>query len=379
VPAAVPPAALEQSYPGIAPGAQIVSYDFTNASDKLIGILLKNPESIDVVSNSWGEDLSEHCEDYAAYVYYAEDYDRLISGHIGERPVRRVPVVFSAGNDRASNKCGLKDYRTITPPGTAKNVITVGAIDADNSSITIFSDFGPTQDGRIKPDLVAPGCRNLGSNALGIVSAIPQNGVGRFCGTSQAAPAVSGALAMMMQKLKDAGVNKSDIYPSTYKALLIHAAEDLGRPGPDYAYGYGRVRLPETLALIDNRSFSQAEVKREGETVTQPLAVPAGTKEIKITLAWDDPPRESISNGGLANDLDLTLISPSRETILPWILNPAKGKEASAAVRGADHANVAEQISISDPAAGNWQISVKATRLGNARFGQTYSLVVTAE
>jgi hypothetical protein len=379
VPAALPPSTLEKSYPGIAPGAQIISYDFTNASDKLMDILIKTPQSIDVVSNSWGEDLSEHCEDFSAYAYFAEDYDRLISGYIGERPVRRVPVVFSAGNYRSGNKCGVTDYRTITPPATAKNVITVGAIDADDNSIAFFSDFGPTQDGRLKPDLVAPGCRNLGNKVRGIVSTIPQKGIGWVCGTSQAAPAVSGIVALMMQKLQDGGANKPDIYPSTYKALLIHAAEDLGTAGPDYAYGYGRVRLPETLGLIDNRSFSQGEIKREGETVLQSLAVPAGAKEVKITLAWDDPPRSSITSGGLTNDLDLSVISPSREKILPWVLNPSKGKEAAAAVRGADRANVVEQVSILNPAPGNWQISVKAEKLGNARFGQTYSLVVTAE
>jgi hypothetical protein len=379
MPTALPPAALEKKYPGVAPGAQIVSYDFTNASDKLIGLLIKAPQSIDLVSNSWGEDLSGHCDDFAAYVYFADDYDRIISGRIGETPVRRIPVVFSAGNYRSGNDCGMRGYRTVSPPATAKNVIAVGAIDADDNSMTPFSGFGPTQDGRIKPDLVAPGCRNLGNGVRGIVSTVPQTGIGWVCGTSQAAPAVSGAVAVMMQKLQDSGSNKADIYPSTYKALLIHAADDLGKPGPDYSYGYGRVRLRETLALIDNRAFTQAEVKREGEIVLQTVAVPAGAKEIKVTLVWDDPPRSAISSGGLTNDLDLTLISPTRETILPWVLNPAQGREGDAATRGADHANVVEQVSVSNPAAGNWQISVRAEKLGNARFSQTYSLAVTAE
>jgi hypothetical protein len=376
---ATPPSALETKYPGMAPGAQIVSYDFTNASDKLIGLLIKTPQAIDLASNSWGENLSGHCDDFGAYVYFAEDYDRLISGRIGERPIRRIPVVFSAGNYRSGNDCGMTGYRTISPPATAKNVISVGAIDADDNSIAAFSDFGPTQDGRIKPDVVAPGCRNLGNGVRGIVSTVPQTGVGWVCGTSQAAPAVSGLIAVMMQKLEDGGSSKADIYPSTYKALLIHAAEDLGNPGPDYSYGYGRARLRETLTLIDNRSFSQAEAKREGEIILQTLVVPAGTKQIKVTMAWDDPPRSSISSGGLTNDLDLSLISPSQETVLPWVLNPAQGKEGDAAVRGADHTNVVEQVSVSNPVAGNWQISVRVARLGNARVSQSYSLVATIE
>jgi hypothetical protein len=71
--------------------------------------------------------------------------------------------------------------------------------------------------------------------------------------------------------------------------------------------------------------------------------------------------------------------SPIDSPALPWVLNPARGKEGDQAIRGPDHTNVVEQVSVPNPTAGNWQISVKAAKLGNPRYGQTYSLVVTAE
>ncbi len=379
--------ALEKGYPGVAPGAQIVSYDFTNAANKLVSVLIKTPQAIDLANNSWGEPFSDgnNCPDLGKYTYNADIFDAIAGGHVGATPVRRIPIVFSAGNDRSGNYCRNSNvppylnYRTVSPPGTAKNVITVGAINPDNNVMPYFSAYGPTKDGRIKPDVVAPGCRELCNASIGIVSAVPQTEIGKLCGTSQAAPVVSGMIALMMQKLQDMGVDKITIYPSTYKALLIHAAEDLGTPGPDYAYGYGRVRLPETIALLDKGSFSQDGFKSEGDTATKTVAVPAGAKEIKVTLAWDDLPPSSLSSSAITNNLDLSLSSPSNDVFLPWILNLAPGKEGAPASRGVDRANVVEQVSVPNPVAGNWQITVKATQLGNARYGQAYSLVVTAE
>ena len=88
-------------------------------------------------------------------------------------------VLFAGGNYRVgttTNVCSLGPYGVVAPPGTAKNVITVGAINSDDGAMTVFSAWGPTDDGRLKPDLVAPGSQAGGD--LGVTSALPGNRYG---------------------------------------------------------------------------------------------------------------------------------------------------------------------------------------------------------
>ncbi|WP_439402685.1 S8 family serine peptidase [Bradyrhizobium sp. DASA03068] len=377
----------EDHYPGIAPKAEILSFDFIEADHELLGLLIEKPLAIDLVNNSWGLNLtSQNCSQLATYSPLGTaEFDAIASGERGNQTVRRIPIIFSAGNARNDGICGMSlalgfpNFRSITPPGTGKNVITVGAIDADNNDMTEFSSWGPTADGRIKPDVVAPGCRQLGAGEQGIVSAVPATGIGRMCGTSMAAPAVAGTVALLIEKMGKLGFQKSDVYPSTYKALLIHGAEDLGRPGPDFVYGFGRVRLIPTLTLMDQKAFFQATVARENEIQTRVVVVPPNRKRLKVTLAWDDRATGPFTSEALTNDLDLLLVSPSAEQHLPFILNTVPGKENEVAGRGVDHRNVVEQVTVDNPVAGNWSAAVRATKIGSPTGGQSYSLVVSTE
>ena len=393
-PAAVPAPAAESPtverpfYPGVAVGAHIVSYDFNGAAEELITLLTDQPGAIDVMNNSWGLWLvASSCSQLAAYnVLDAPEFDAVVSGQKDGQPIRRIPIVFSAGNTRndgLEGLCGLStdpgfpNFRTVTAPGTAKNVITVGAIDADNNAMTEFSSWGPTANGRLKPDIVAPGCRVLSDGELGIISMFPPNGVGRMCGTSMAAPAVTGVIALLIEKMELLGLAKTTVHPSTYKALLVHGAEDLGRPGPDFEFGYGRVQLGTTLKLMDDRAFHQLAVEREGEIQVRELTVAPGAREIKVTLVWDDRPTGVFADEALANDLDLVLVSPTGTQHLPFLLNAVPGKETEPARPGVDHLNVVEQVLVEQPAAGVWRIEVRASKIGSPIGGQTYSLVTS--
>ncbi len=405
-------------YPGIAPGAEIESRDFDNVIHELVDVLRKNPGTtlniqhsqglarkvVDVANNSWGFEPDSPSEAQcrrlgsAGYPTWTEaaTFNAIAHGRYLGEPIRRIPIVFSGGNFRCKTFCNrftsppFENYGTVLPPGTAKGVITVGAIDGDTLAITIFSGFGPTVDGRIKPDVVAPGCRSLGGGSVGIISARVEESWGRMCGTSMAAPVVTGMIALMMEKLTGQGEDLQQIFPSTYKALLIHAAEALGREGPGFEYGYGRVRVPETLALLakgtaplafpSGRYFEQGSIGDEAQPDVRTLRVPAGMAEFKVTLAWDDDVEIDKPKQELVNDLDLVLVSPApaRERRLPWVLDPNPGREKEAARPGEDRVNVVEQVVVKQPSAGDWRIEVRAKRLNpfNA-MAQSYSLVAS--
>ncbi len=108
------------------------------------------------------------------------------------------------------------------------------------------------------------------------------------------------------------------------------------------------------------------------------ISVPAGAHELKVTLAWDDVPFQGAQLYQLTSDLDLYLLSPSQQQPrLPWTLNTKEGKEGEPAKTGEDHVNVVEQVQVTTPEPGEWQAVVRASRLSNPKFLQTYSLVFT--
>jgi hypothetical protein len=379
---------LETRYPGVAPASQLVSFDFFGAAEELVGLLIEKPDAIDVVNNSWTLDLNPTrnpgvCNQVGTYIMDAAEFDAAISGGRPGQEMRRIPVLFAAGNSRDDSACGMSsapgfpNFRTVLPPSTAKNVITVGAVDSDTDAMTDFSNWGPTASGRLKPDVVAPGCRQFADGERGILSAVPATGVGRMCGTSMATPAVTGMVALLIEKMGKLGVAKTDVYPSTYKALIIHGAKDLGRPGPDFEYGYGLVKIGPTLKLIDDRAFEQLRLDNEGQTHIKDLVIPQGTQELKVTLTWDDRPTGSFTDEALANDLDLRLVSPTGEAHLPLVLNAAPGRESELARPNVDRLNVVEQVLVVRPAAGTWKVEIRAHKIGSPTGGQTYSVVTS--
>jgi subtilisin family serine protease len=380
---------FEVRYPGVAPRARLWSFNFTNPTDEITGILAERPGQIDVANNSWTADLGLNCGLLGAYLSWSWDYDALISGSVGQFTIRRIPMVFAAGNERNSGLdgiCGLStadgfpNYRTVLAPGTAKNAITVGAIDAVTDAMTSFSNWGPTLSGRLKPDIVTAGCRDLGNGEAGVISAVPSTGIGRMCGTSMAAPAVTGAIALMIERMTVLGVDRMKTLPSTYKALLIHGAKDLGRPGPDFEFGYGKVQLPATLRLIDDRAFLEERLAIEGQSFTRTISVGTGRSRLKATLAWDDPPTSELADDALANDLDLVLFSPSGVEQRPFVLDPSRGRERDLARPGVDRLNVVEHVLVDTPQPGDWRLEVRATRLGTPiPGGQSFSLVISTE
>ena len=151
-----------------------------------------------------------------------------------------------------------KGYHSVTD--NAKNPIMVGSYNQSDFTMSYFSSKGPTWDGRIKPDVMAPGdgpkykyinlsgissrtpvSEGLSNNEdgwrSGIVSTIPKENNGYYdiwygpkAGTSQASPFITGIVALMYQKYKEKtglSLNDYSMRNSTTKALLIHSAKDM--------------------------------------------------------------------------------------------------------------------------------------------------------
>ena len=133
-------------------------------------------------------------------------------------------------------------FDTLPEDQTTKNTLIVGTIDINNN-ITSFSSQGPTDDGRIKPDVCA-----LGFQVFTSFSTSP-NGYSSEDGTSFSAPIVTGSINLLRELRSNAEM--PDMKASTIRGLVIHTAEDIGRPGPDYTTGWGRMNAQAAAELID--------------------------------------------------------------------------------------------------------------------------------
>ncbi len=356
------------NYEGMAPGVTIQSYGFqydgsgtflyTNPGDLESDYNQAiNTYGVDISNNSIGSNIESNgfnCAYQGDYGATAALIDAIVGGSLGA-PFR---IVWANGNERGGSRCdveGYGDYYSVPPPACAKNQIAVGALNSDNDSMTYFSSWGPTDDGRMKPDISGPGCQSGGDS--GVTSCSSSGGYTTMCGTSMASPTVTGCLALLLEDFRAQFPAQNDPRNSTLKILLAHNAIDLGNTGPDYQYGYGSIRIVDTIDFMRGGEFEENSVS-QGGTVTYQVVVPGGTSELKITMAWDDVAGTPNVNPNLVNDLDLVVMSPSSVRAYPWTLNPTS--PSSSAVRTtADHTNNIEQVLVDNPEAGTWTVTVQ--------------------
>jgi hypothetical protein len=281
--------------------------------------------------------------------------DAIVRGSLGS-PFR---IVWANGNERQGSRCdveGYGDYYSTAPPAGAKNHITVGALNSNDDSMTYFSSWGPVDDGRMKPDVSAPGCQSGGDGGVTSTSSSGDTAYTMKCGTSMASPTVCGLSALLLQDFRDQFPLESDPRNSTLKILLAHNAVDLGNPGPDYQYGYGSVRIQQTVDFMWTGNFLEDQVD-QGGTFSVLVAVDSDDPELKVTLAWDDVPGTPNVDRALVNDLDLQVFDPASQQHYPWTLDPLNPSAAAVQTQANNVDNI-EQVLVDNPAAGVWRIEV---------------------
>ena len=281
---------------------------------------------------------------------------------------------------------GPDGFDVIGEQGTAKNILTVGAVDdidegySNRTDVVMssFSSWGPTDDGRIKPDIVANGV-NLYSSITTSPTAYAS-----FSGTSMASPNAAGSLLLLQEHYNN--LYGSFMMASTLKGLAIHSADEAGEnPGPDYVFGHGLLNALNAATVIsekDVESYIKEEVLPDGETYSFEFEYD-GSKPLVATLSWTDVPGmvsdslpvlddETIR---LVNDLDVR-ITRNDMTYSPWILDPSN--PAGAAFTGDNIRDNVEKIEIANAPAGTYTVTV--THKGALSGGsQAFSLIISGE
>lgn len=287
--------------------------------------------------------------------------------------------------------CWPEGYDCLPTHSVAKNILTVGAVDdlpggyaplggAQQVVMSSFSGWGPTDDGRIKPDLVG--------NGVFLFSAWPGDSYfAAAAGTSMSAPNVSGSLLLLQQHHENLNGPDNYLRAATLKALAIHTADEAGpAPGPDYAFGWGLLNTLSAANVISDTAENHQVIESslaDTEEDTWTVEVTTPDSVLSATLVWTDPPGPVSTPGvldptglALVNDLDLR-ISRGGNDWLPWVLDPAN--PSAAATRGDNFRDNVEQVKIDSADTCSYSVSVahKETLLDG--FAQNYSLVISVD
>jgi subtilisin family serine protease len=275
-------------------------------------------------------------------------------------------------------------YDTISYFSTAKNILCVGAINDIAIGYTqpsdvvqaAFSSWGPTDDGRIKPDIVANGVSLFSCNSTA------NNTYVNASGTSMATPNTSGSINLIAQDYET--VKGASPWSSTLKALAINAADEAGpADGPDYSNGWGLLNVHRMADIVHAAPGADLGVLEaglaDGETDTYYFEVSA-PQDARVTIVWTDPagPPSPIAldnpSPKLVNDLDLRVEHvPTTTTTLPWRLNLAA--PANAATRADNVVDNVEQVDIDTAPAGLYRVTVTHKGSLDPAGAQNYSLV----
>lgn len=401
---------------------QLIAYSFTNGSDdaEMLGeasnLLVSNHSygvgagwNYNETDNRWefrgaagaNEDYkfgyySSDAQMWDSIAYNAPYYlivksvgnNRDINGPAVGEPYWRYNasnVMVNAGN-RPAGISSNDGYDIIPTTGTAKNILTVGAVNPISSGYTrpqdvvmsTFSSWGPTDDGRIKPDVVTNGV-----NVLSPISTA-NNAYDVYSGTSMATPSASGSLLLLQQYYSQLR-SGSFMRAATLKGLAIHTADEAGPyAGPDYQFGWGLLNIAKAAEVIKSNNtyhIIEEHVLNNGQTFTLPV-IASGNGTLSATISWTDvkasvtPVASALDNTTkkLVNDLDI-VIKRGATIYRPWILSPSV--PSAAATKGNNSTDNVEKVELTDAVPGETYI-IEITHKGTLdRGAQAFSIIAS--
>ncbi len=385
---------------GMAPKADIIAYDFNNdlaeinkaAGDNLL--ISCHPygwgsgwqdvsKPGDPPDWQWFGDLEiDAIEDYK-FGFYDSRSEQL---DIITQLAPYYLIVTSAGNDRNDKDPennlpepdgGDEGYDCISTYSGSKNILTIGAVDDINGGyqnendvvMTDFSSWGPTDDGRIKPDIVA--------NGVSVLSSYDVNGqipiYETLNGTSMASASATGGAALLIEHQRKlySNISESKGYPyrsSTLKGLIIHTADEAGlHDGPDYQFGWGLMNIYKAASLMEKDADQCINIREydlfSGGEVTLPILKQNTDEPLKVTICWTDPPHQGLEPElnptikTLINDLDLRVLENGGQIFKPWVLGGLANPSAPATT-GDNNTDNVEQVVIPKDETGHFTIKI---------------------
>jgi hypothetical protein len=393
---------------GVAPGAHLVAqrifdgvgnYYPPESYDQLTHDAVRNGAVLG--SNSWGNDTQ------GVYDLDAAEFDALVRDADGTTPGEQPYILeFSAGNSGPGRQ-------TIGSPAVGKNVIATGAcqnnrfefpIYADGPDATAdFSSRGPCADGRIKPDIMAPGTWIASVKSQYATDENAWAPIDEYYlyqgGTSQAGPHASGAAAVLVQYYRQTHANATPS-PALVKAGLINSATDMGvsfvpdfegeliqvgdtGPVPNFDEGWGRVDLVNLVGDVRRYGYTEQGAGLSTGRVFEKRVVASPNDAFKVTLAYTDAPGLPAASLALVNDLDLEVVAPDGRLFRG---NAFLDGESVAGTPDGDRLNNVEAVHIAQPLPGEYLVRVRAVNVVtdvHRRVGavpeQDFALVVSGD
>jgi hypothetical protein len=377
---AVVSSGIKKQAKGVAFSAEALGHDWSRDKIEVVeaaanGLLLSN--------HSYGI-MTDRVPDwyFGAYIKVAHDWDEIMYN------APYYLMVTAAGNaqnshDNASPNFGKTQdgFDLLVGFTTAKNGLVIAGADAeidkngklDKAKVSGYSSFGPTDDGRIKPDLAGDG------TLVHSTSANSNTSYSSSMGTSMAAPGVTGSLLLLQEYHEE--LYGDFMKSATLKGLALHTADDVQDLGPDYKMGWGVMNTKRAAELLRNKDFSAlVHEEKLNESEIYSITVKAnGFEPLSASISWTDPAGDSINRGelnssskALTNDLDIR-ITKGGETYFPWKLNATQA--SSTAQKGDNSVDPYERIDILE-ANGTYTITI--SHKGNLVGGsQDVSFIVS--